>query len=231
MNHPSQARVTCSLHDPKIRAVLDRLHVEARGQTWGLARLTLSQLRNRITGRELSVAEEARQKKDVYIPVSAKQGAFLYMVARSIAARRVVEFGTSAGISTLYLAAAVRDNGGGVVIGSEIEPGKIAQARAHIEEAGLSELVEIREGDARETLADPGGSVDMVLLDGMKELYLPIAEMLKPHLRRGAVVLADNILAFRKALAPYSAHMRDAANGFQSVTLYLGDGTEYSVRL
>ena len=71
----------------------------------------------------------------------------------------------------------------------------------------------------------------MVLLDGMKELYLPIAEMLKPHLRRGAVVLADNILAFRKALAPYSAHMRDAANGFQSVTLYLGDGTEYSIRL
>jgi predicted O-methyltransferase YrrM len=125
----------------------------------------------------------------------------------------------------------VRDNGGGVVIGSEFEPGKIIQARAHIEEAGLSEFVEIREGDALETLADPGVSVDMVLLDGMKELYLPIAEMLTPHLRRGAVVLADNILSFRKALAPYCAHMREAANGFQSVTLYLGDGTEYSVRL
>jgi predicted O-methyltransferase YrrM len=231
MNDPSQAGVICSLHDPRVSAVLDRLHAEAKGQNWGLARLVLSQLRNRITGRELSVAEEARQKKDVYISVSAKQGVFLYMVARSIAARRVVEFGTSVGISTLYLAAAVRDNGGGVVIGSEFEPGKIKQARAHIEEAGLSEFVEIREGDASETLADPGGSVDMVLLDGMKELYLPIAELLKPHLRTGAVVLADNILAFRKALAPYSAHMRDAANGFQSVTLYLGDGTEYSVRL
>ncbi len=231
MNDHSQAGVTCSLHDPRVRAVLDRLHAEAKGQTWGLARLVLSQLRNRITGRELSVAEEARQKKDVYISVSAKQGVFLYMVARSVAARRAVEFGTSAGISTLYLAAAVRDNGGGVVIGSEIEPGKIKQARAHIEEAGLSAFVEIREGDARETLANPGGSVDMVLLDGMKELYLPIAELLTPHLRRGAVVLADSILSFRKALAPYCAHMRDAANGFQSVTLYLGDGTEYSVRL
>jgi len=55
--------------------------------------------------------------------------------------------------------------------------------------------------------------------------------MLKPHLREGAVVLADNILAFRKTLRPYSAHMQDVANGFQSITLFLGDGTEYSVRL
>jgi predicted O-methyltransferase YrrM len=91
--------------------------------------------------------------------------------------------------------------------------------------------VEVREGDARETLRDPGGPVDMVLLDGMKELYLPIVEMLKPHLREGAVVLADNIFAFRKTLAPYSAHMRDITHGFQSVTLFLGDGTEYSVRV
>jgi predicted O-methyltransferase YrrM len=70
----------------------------------------------------------------------------------------------------------------------------------------------------------------MVLLDGMKDLYLPMVEMLKPHLRKGAVVLADNIFTFRKSLAPYRAHMRDIANGFQSVTLLLGDGTEYSVR-
>jgi predicted O-methyltransferase YrrM len=214
-----------------VRAVLDRLHDEARGQKWALARLTLSQLRNKFTGRQLSATEEGRQKKDVYISVSPKQGVFLYMVACSIAARRIVEFGTSVGISTLYLAAAARDNGGGLVIGSEIEPSKLAQARANLDAAGLSDQVEIREGDACETLKEPGGPVDMVLLDGMKELYLPIARMLKPHLRRGAVVLADNILAFRKALAPYSAYMQDAANGFQSITLLLGDGTEYSVRL
>jgi predicted O-methyltransferase YrrM len=117
------------------------------------------------------------------------------------------------------------------VIGSEIEPGKIERARVHVEEAGLGELVEIREGDASQTLRDPGGPVDMLLLDGMKQLYLPIARMLKPHLRRGAVVLADNIFSYRRALAPYSAHMQDVANGFQSVTLCLGDGTVYSVRL
>jgi predicted O-methyltransferase YrrM len=191
----------------------------------------VSRLSDRLTRRTRSLTEEADQIKDLYLCLSPKQGTLAYMAARSLGARRVVEFGTSFGVSTIYLAAAVRDNGGGVVIGSEIERGKIAKAREHIEEAGLSDQVEIREGDARETLRDPGGPVDMVLLDGMKDLYLPVIEMLKPHLRKGAVVLADNILSYRKALAPYSDHMRDIANGFQSVTLFLGDGTEYSVRI
>jgi predicted O-methyltransferase YrrM len=214
-----------------VKTVLDRLHTEAKGQTLGLARFVLSQIRNSLVGRKLSVVEEGEQKKDLYLPVSPKQGTLAYIVGRSIRARRIVEFGTSFGISTIYLAAAVRDNGGGSVIGSEIEPKKVMRARANIEEAGLSGQVEIREGDALETLKDPGGPVDMVLLDGMKEMYLDMVEMLKPHLRQGAIVLADNIFTFKSALAPYVAHMQDIANGFQSVTLFLGEGTEYSVRL
>jgi predicted O-methyltransferase YrrM len=221
----------CSLHDPRIRAVLDRLHRSARGQTLGLARLVLSRLADRLAQRNRSFAEEADQLKDLYLCLSPKQGTFAYLVARSLRAQRVVEFGTSFGVSTIYLAAAVRDNGGGLVIGSEFEPRKVASARTHIDEAGLGDLVEIREGDARETLREPGGPVDLALLDGFKELYVPIVEMLKPHLRRGAVVLADNIFLYKKALAPYVAHMHEIANGFQSVTLLLADGTEYSIRL
>jgi predicted O-methyltransferase YrrM len=221
----------CSLHDPRIRTVLDRLHSEAKKQTGGLARLVLTKISDRLAGRQRSVAEETELVKDLYIPLSPKQGTFVYMVARSLRAQRIVEFGTSFGISTLYLAAAVRDNGGGTVIGSEFEPSKVAKARSNIEEAGLSEHVEIREGDAIETLKDPGGTVDMLLLDGMKEMYIDMVEMLKPHLRQGAVVIADNILSYRKALAPFVAHMQNPANGFQSVTLLLGDGTAYSIRL
>lgn len=231
MNDPTTAGARCSLHDPGVRAVLDRLHRSAGGQKGGLARLGLSRLSDRLRGRTRSLAEEADQLKNLFICLSPKQGTYAYLVARSLRARRIVEFGTSFGVSTIYLATAVRDNGGGIVIGSEFDPGKTAKARAHLEEAGLGDQVEIREGDARETLADPGGPVDMLLLDGMKDLYLPILEMLTPHLRQGAVVLADNILSYRRALAPYSAHVRDPANGFQSVTLYLGDGTEHSVRL
>ena len=150
---------------------------------------------------------------------------------RSLRANRIVEFGTSFGISTTYLAAALQDNGGGVVIGSELEPNKVATAQRNLEEAGLSKFVEIREGDAQKTLEDPGGVVDMVLLDGFKELYLPILKKLTPHLRQGAVVLGDNIFTFRRALAPYVSYVQNPKNGFFSVTLFLGDGTEYSVRL
>jgi predicted O-methyltransferase YrrM len=110
-------------------------------------------------------------------------GRLAYLTARAIQARRIVEFGTSFGVSTLYLAAAVRDNGGGIVIGSELEPSKVSQARRNVAEAGLKGFVDIRAGDARETLADPGGVIDMVLLDGWKDFYLPILHTLEPHLR------------------------------------------------
>src|SRR5207249_1134063 len=131
----------------------------------------------------------------------------------------------------IHFAAAMRDNGGGIVVGTDIEPTKVARARANVEQAGLAEWVEIREGDAQQTLVDPGGSVDMVLLDGFKSLYVPILRLLTPHLHTGSVVFADNIFIFRRALRPYVAYVQDPRNGFSSVTLILGSGTEYSVRL
>jgi predicted O-methyltransferase YrrM len=220
-----------SIHSAPVRAVLDRLHGEAGKQTLRLAGLGVGMARDKLVGRTGSLFREVERLRDLYVPVSRKQGELLYLVARSLRAKRIVEFGTSFGISATYLAAAVKDNGGGVVIGSELEPTKVATARRNLEEAGLSELVEIREGDAQETLGDPGGIIDMVLLDGYKKLYLPMLKMLAPHLRQGAVVLADNIFTFRRALAPYVSYVHNPDNGFFSVTLFLGDGTEYSVRL
>ncbi len=220
-----------SLHAPEVRAVLDRLHAEAAQQKAQFIKVVLAMGKDKLLRRKPSVEEQARRFKDLFIPLTPDTGTFAYLVARSINARRIVEFGTSFGISTIYLAAAVRDNGGGLVIGSEIEPGKIARARTNIAEAGLSKFVEIRAGDAQATLRDPGGAVDLVLLDGWKDLYLPIIQMLAPHLRPNAVVLADNIKTFPQELAPYIAWMKDQRNGFDSVTLPLGAGTEYSVRL
>jgi len=191
----------------------------------------VSEVLDRILKRSPTVADRGRRMKDIFIPISRKQGIFAYLVARSIKAKRIVEFGTSFGVSTIYFAAAVRDNGGGLVIGSEIEETKAAKARSHLEEAGLNEYVDIRIGDAQETLADTGGAVDLVLMDGWKNLYLPIIKMLAPRLRPGAVVLSDNIHTFKRTLAPYVAHMEDIKNGFQSVTLPLSDGLQYSVRL
>jgi predicted O-methyltransferase YrrM len=228
MTEPSP---TNSLDSREVQSVLERLHSEADGQRAAFIPIALHWGLDALLRRKPSIEEEARRFKDLYIPLSPETGRFAYLVARSSKAKRIVEFGTSFGISTLSLAAAVKDNGGGIVIGSEMEPGKVIQARANIEDAGLSKYVEIREGDAQETLRDPGGEVDMVLLDGWKDLYVPILKILTPHIREGGVVLGDNIKTFPKALAPYVSRVQGGAHGFQSVTLPLGQGTEYSVRL
>jgi predicted O-methyltransferase YrrM len=220
-----------SIDDPKVTAVLERLHKRSKGDLLRFPKVGVSEALDRVLNRKPTVAERARRMKNIFVAISPEQGLFAYLVARSIGAKRIVEFGTSFGISTIYLAASVKDNGGGIVIGSEIEETKAAQAREHIEEAGLSEYVDIRIGDALQTLADPGNTVDMVLMDGWKNLYLSIIKILTPHLRPGAIVLSDNIHTFKRTLAPYVAHMQEPANGFHSVTLPLGDGLQYSVRL
>jgi predicted O-methyltransferase YrrM len=82
--------------------------------------------------------------KNLPLAVSRETGALLYMLARSSGSRTIVEFGTSFGISTLHLAAALRDNGGGRLITSEFERSKAARAKANLEAAGVIDLVEIR---------------------------------------------------------------------------------------
>lgn len=164
--------------------------------------------------------------KDAPLAVSRATGALLYMLARTMDARSIVEFGTSFGISTLHLAAALRDNGGGRIITSEFEPSKAERARANIAEAGLSDLVEFREGDALETLArDPPEQIDLVLLDGAKGLYPEILALLEPHLRPGALILADNA----DWSQDYLARVRSPAQGYLSVPF--AEDVELSMRI
>jgi predicted O-methyltransferase YrrM len=131
--------------------------------------------------------------KDFHLAVSRETATLLYMLARAAKACSIVEFGTSFGISTLHLAAALRDNGGGRLISTEFETSKIARAQANIAVAGLADLVEIRAGDALETLAtDLPDHIDLVLLDGAKSLYPKVIALLEPQLRQGALIVADN---------------------------------------
>ena len=115
------------------------------------------------------------------------------LMACSTRATNIVEFGTSFGISTLYLAAALRDNGGGRLITTEFEPSKIVRAREHLAQGGLLDLVDLREGDALQTLrVDLPDTIDLVLLDGAKALYPDILGLLESRLRPGALIVADN---------------------------------------
>jgi predicted O-methyltransferase YrrM len=163
--------------------------------------------------------------KDYPLAVSREAGQLLYMLARSNKARAIVEFGTSFGISTLHLAAALRDNGGGRLITCEFEPTKAAKARANLVRGGLADLVEIREGDALQTLSrDLPESVDLLLLDGAKALYPEILALVEPHLRDGSIIVADNA----DDSPDYLRYVRDPDNGYLS--LPFGEDVELSVR-
>jgi predicted O-methyltransferase YrrM len=132
--------------------------------------------------------------KDLYLAVSRETASLLYMLVRSTGAREVVEFGTSFGISTLHLAAGLRDNGGGRLITSEFEPSKAAKARENFAAGGLDALIELREGDALDTLAiGLPDAIDLVLMDGAKHLYPDVLDLLEPRLAPGALVVADNV--------------------------------------
>jgi predicted O-methyltransferase YrrM len=218
-----------SLVGPRVAGVLNRLHRHARTDLFRIALVAPFVVPDFFGLRRVDDDRLSRHMRSTYLPVSRSQGHMLYLVARSIDARRVVEFGTSFGISTLYLAAAVKDNGGGIVVGSELEPAKCAKAIENLEEAGLGEFTDIRMGDALETLAGVEAPVDMVLLDGWKDTYLPILKILKPKLKRRAVVLADNIFRFKRALRPYVEYVQSGTNGFVSSTLEIADGFELSV--
>jgi predicted O-methyltransferase YrrM len=164
--------------------------------------------------------------KGLYLAVSPETARLLYMLARATRARSVVEFGTSFGVSTIHLAAALRDNGGGRLVGSELEASKVAQARANLEAAGLADLVEVREGDALETFArDLPESIDLVLLVGHKPLYPRILDMLAPRLHAGSCLVADNA----DASPDYLARVRAVGGAYLS--LPFAKDVELSVKL
>jgi predicted O-methyltransferase YrrM len=174
--------------------------------------------------------------RDKLVPLDRDKCYLCYLLCRSVRARRVVEFATSFGVSTIYLAAAVRDNvrqngGSGIVPGTEIEPTKAQAARANFTEAGLAEFIDLREGDARETLKDAGGSVDFLLLDSWIPLARPIAELMAPKLRSGAMVMCDNTTQFAGEYKDYLDFIGNPSNGFRSITLPYDGGFELSVRI
>jgi predicted O-methyltransferase YrrM len=185
-----------------------------------------SEERGRLMRSKTEYRELYSALKEYPLAVSRETGRLLYMLARSTRARSIVEFGTSFGISTLHLAAALQDNGGGRLITTEFEPGKAARARENLTAGGLIDLVEIREGDALETLSrDLPETIDLVLLDGAKALYPEILSLVESRLRPGAFIVADNA----DYSPDYLAHVRSAAKGYMSTPF--GGDVEVSVRV
>ena len=181
----------------------------------------------------LSAGQRAELFKDVYMSVSSEGGALLYLLARATGARTVVEYGTSFGVSTIHLASAVRDNGGGTVIGTELQHDKAVAAQRNFVEAGVSDLIDLRVGDALETLADAPEVVDLVLLDGWPDLALAVLRLLEPSLRPGSLILVDDVdMDWGSDVhGPLLTYLGDPENGYLSVKIPVGDGIQACIRL
>ncbi len=216
--------------DPRINGLRRTLHARSHAQDAPTAaylaghgaRSTVGEDDERAAGREFW--------RDKFVALDEDKAELCYLLGRTHGVRRAVEAGTSFGVSTLYLGAAVRDNGGGTVIGTELEHDKAAIARRHFTAAGLAEIVDLREGDIRDTLAPDDGPVDFLLLDIWIPLVRPTLEMVAPRMPVGAVLVADNTAKRRVEYAPMFEFLDDPANGFTTTTLPYDGGLELAIR-
>lgn len=226
-----------SISSGPIAELLLRLHQEADAadaplmQAVGSEAITFEQAMQRVVEAEIKdLTGLYRGYAGNFLSIDPEFGRFLYMMARACKATRIVEFGSSMGISAIYMAAALRDMGGGVLVGTELEPGKAERALANVAAAGLTDLVEFRVGDARETLkSGVGGEIDMVLLDGAFTLYHAVFTLLEPYLKPGAIVIGENAL---QQASGYIDYVRNPRNGYLSVPLPFspGRGNELTVK-
>ena len=215
------------IRDPELERLLEGLHARSDGQVAALRKYETERT------QQTPIGEVKAFLSDKLVALDRDKAEFCYQLCRASDARRIVEIGTSFGVSTLYLAAAVRDNiraagGNGVVIGTEYEPAKASAARSHFAEAGLSSYIDLREGDLRETLKEIEGPVDFMLVDIWIGMARPALELVTPHLRPGAIVVCDNTEKYRNEYADYFAFLEES--GSRTMTLPFDGGLELSVR-
>lgn len=215
-----------SIDSPEVQEALARLHARAGTED--------PEVQQRVRQREAEVGSRLGppQRYELYgdapLAITPEVGRFYYLLATARNARSVVEFGASHGISTIYLAAALRDLGAGSLITTELLPNKAAWASQNVAEAGLDDLVEVRCGDALETLQKLPAEVDLLVLDGRNDQYIPVLDLVKDALVPQAVVLAD-LGKNDPDLQDYQRYVRGAPN-FVSMTLPLDAGIEFTVK-
>jgi predicted O-methyltransferase YrrM len=218
-----------TLTGTRLAPLLDRLFAEAgeaAAETDSVVADLSEEEQARMMRSKTGYRDLYGRLKNVPLAVSRETGTLLYMLARGANARNIVEFGTSFGISTLHLAAALRDNGGGKLITTEFETSKVARARENLTAGGLIDLVEIREGDALQTLKSGlPKTIDLLLLDGAKGLYPDVLALLEGRLRPGAFVVADDA----DVSPDYLERVRSTEQGYLSTSF--GSDVEVSMRL
>jgi len=221
-------RSVTTLGSEPVATVLRRLHAQADREDPEAKRRV--DAREAELGRRLPAAQRYELYGDAPLSISREVGELYYLLTVARRPHTVVEFGASHAISTIYLAAGLRDAGGGTLVTTEILPGKAQLAEDNLRAARVHDLVELRVGDALTTLADGPPDTSMIVLDGRNDQYVPVLELLTPRLQVGGLVIADLNIDDPDILA-YQRHVRSPGGGFFSTWLPLDAGLELSVRV
>lgn len=187
---------------PSAIPILEQLYVEDRLQ------------------REAGLTSEQRTRN-----VDRETGAFLYLLTKSLGSERILEVGSSNGVSTLWFAAALSEKGGSV-LGTEILPARAELANLNLLEAGFGEIGRVLAGDARDLLLDNKDHIepfDLVFIDAEKDDYIEHFEAAWPLVRPGGVVLADNVTSHD--ISDYQTMVASRPDA-ESVTIPIGRGIE-----
>ena len=171
--------------------------------------------------------------------ISKNIGTFYNILLKSINAKKILEIGMSVGYSGLWFADAIMSNTqDGQIITIDREQFKIDSATRNFEEAGVSSLIKIMEGEARKILREikeefGENYFDFIFIDADKESYIEYFDLCLPLVRKGGIIGADNILfpeRFNEMMADYLSHVRSNPN-VQSVTVPIDNGEEVTIKL
>lgn len=230
------------------QALLQRLHAQSRTETIDRVRAQFpgdsaafadlveqyEGLAPRLRGQflsdlGLSIDDSARsQGTSLSLAISTECGLFLQNLVLSHRPVRILELGSSYGVSTLYFAMALRTLGRGTIVATELDPHKCKRLREHIADAGVQAYVDVRAGDVFDTVDELEGSFDMVFMDIWADGYLPLFRKIERLLRPGSIVLADNMYTAQAAVQPFKRYL-DAHPRLSSTTLDFESGLEFTV--
>ena len=191
------------MRDERVESVLERLYAEDAAQ------------------RAAGLPSSQRTRN-----VERETGLWLELVVRATKARRILEIGSSNGVSTIWLAAAAQENGGQVT-GTEILPERASEAIRNLAAAGLENVARIVVGDARETLATLPGPFDLVFIDAEKDDYVDHFEAVIGRVRPGGLILADNVISHD--LSAYQVMLRGRHDA-ETVTVPINRGVEFTLK-
>lgn len=178
-------------------------------------------------GRANDAAEEDRSQKMLNLERPAAE--LVHFLLISACRKRILEIGSSNGYSTLWLAAAARANHGRPVISVERDPAKIAKARENLQRAGLSDWVELVEGDASGVAASISGPFDAVFFDADRTSAPEQLTLLLPKLADDVLLIHDNAKSHADQLTPYMTAV-EALPGIAAVVVPVGKGLHVAHR-